>query len=225
MATRKTPKATPAEKDPADRMPKRPPIGHIRGFFLMLLTLAAVTAPHWPPHSGTHEAMSFLGHLLVSGGVLIRVAASLYIGGRENESLITDGPFSLVRNPLYLGALLAATGAAMLTGSIIIASLLPAAVAIYYRMWAAREEAYLNRKFGARYRKYADRVPRWLPERPLWRMPARDQWRGPAEISIRPYFVLRAAMDASVILLAIPLLEALCVLREHGVVPTLLNLP
>lgn len=190
---------------------------HTRIFCFLLIPILAVISPRWPENSMAHEIMEFWGHLFVSGGVLIRVFSSVYIGGRKNEALITEGPFSVVRNPLYVGSFLAMTGLALLTGSLALTAFLIAAFSAYYHITVGREELFLQRKFGARYRKYADRVPRWVPEPRLW--------QGPREIVVRPYFVLKAAMDGSVFLLIVPLLEGLCELREHGVVPTLLNLP
>ncbi|MHC5542847.1 methyltransferase family protein [Singulisphaera rosea] len=200
-------------------------IRHTRIFCLLLVPLVAVTSPRWQVHTLPYEIMTFWGHLFVAGGVLIRIYSSLFIGGRKNEMLITEGPFSVVRNPLYLGSFLAMSGLVLLTGSITFTGVLLAAFLLYYRITVMREEIFLHRKFGARYRKYVERVPRWLPERNLWMLPAQSRWNGQREMNVRPYFVLRAALDGSVFFLIIPLLEGLCALREHGVVPTLLNLP
>jgi protein-S-isoprenylcysteine O-methyltransferase Ste14 len=190
---------------------------HTRIFCFMLIPLLAVTAPRWPENSPTHEIMEFWGHLFVSGGVLIRILSSVYIGGRKNESLITEGPFSVVRNPLYFGSFLAMTGVALTTGSLTFLAVMIVAFCLYYRVTVKREEAHLEAKFGARYRNYAARVPSWLPEPLLW--------EEPREIKTRPPFVRLAVMDASVFLLVVPLLEVLCELRENGVLPVFLTLP
>ena len=225
MTTNKTSEAATDGSKSASNILLKARTRHTRIFCPLLILLVAVTSPRWQMHSLPYEIMTFWGHLFVAGGVLIRIYSSLFIGGRKNEMLITEGPFSVVRNPLYLGSFLAMTGLALLTGSITFTAVLVSAFAIYYRITVKREEIFLNRKFGARYRKYADRVPRWLPERNLWRLPDHGQWKGPREVNVRPYFVLRAALDGSVFFLIVPLLEGLCALREHGVVPTLLNLP
>lgn len=225
MALPKNSKVASAEVETAGNDMFKARIRHTRIFCLLLIPLVAVTSPKWPMHSLPHELMAFWGHLLVSGGVLIRVFSSLYIGGRKNEALITEGPFSIVRNPLYVGSFLALTGLALVTGCVSFTAVLIVTFAVYYRVTVRREEFFLHRKFGARYRKYADRVPRWLPESNLWKLPERSLWKGHWEISVRPCFVLRSALDASVFLLIVPLLEGLFELRENGVVPTLLNLP
>ena len=192
-------------------------IRHTRIFCFLLIPILAVTAPSWPEHSLPHEIMEFWGHLFVSGGVLIRVLSSVYIGGRKNEALITTGPFSVVRNPLYVGTFLALVGIALMTASVTIIAILVTAFCLYYHVTVKREEAYLQQKFGARYRNYCLRVSRWVPEPLLW--------EEPREITTRPPFVRRTALDASVFLLVVPLVEGLCELRENGVIPVIFNLP
>lgn len=192
-------------------------IFHTRIFCLLLIPLLVVAAPGWPEHSLPHEIMEFSGHFLVSGGVLIRVLSSVYIGGRKNAALVTEGPFSIVRNPLYVGSFLALTGLALMTASLTLMAIMIAAFCLYYSATVRREEAYLQQKFGATYRSYAERVPRWVPEPLLW--------EEPRETRTKPYFVRRAALDASVFLLIVPLLQGLCELRESGAVPVLLILP
>lgn len=78
------------------------------------------------------------------------------------ESLVTDGPNRLSRNPLYLGATLTYAGIAIASNSLI--ALLPLLVALVLidRGVIAREERYLERKFGARYTDYKHRVRRWI---------------------------------------------------------------
>ena len=206
----------PKEQSPNNTLLKAR-IRHTRIFCFLLIPVLAVTAPSWPEHSLPHEIMEFWGHLFVSGGVLIRVLSSVYIGGRKNESLITNGPFSVVRNPLYVGTFLALVGVALMTGSMTAIAILVTAFCLYYHVTVKREEVYLQQKFGARYRSYSERVPRWVPEPLLW--------EEPRETTTRPPFVRRAALDASVFLLVVPLVESLCELREHGVIPVILNLP
>ena len=79
-----------------------------------------------------------------------------------SESLVTDGPNRFSRNPLYLGATLAYVGIAIVSGTSV--ALLPLAVALVVidRGVIAREERYLERRFGARYTEYKRRVRRWI---------------------------------------------------------------
>lgn len=88
----------------------------------------------------------------------------------EGHELVTSGPFSRVRHPIYsaLLGLLLATGLAWSSWPMTLA-----AVAVYLlgtHLRAGREEGLLLAQFGDRYRDYARRVPRLLPR--LRAMPA-----------------------------------------------------
>lgn len=191
-------------------------IKHTRLFLAILAPLVLVTAPYWPASSWPHRAMDWVAHLLVPVGVAVRVFASLYVGGRKNDDLVTWGPFSIVRNPLYVGSFIATMGLALLTASVAITVLVALAFAAYYSATVAREEVYLHRKFGVRYRQYLRRVPRWIP--------GMSMWDSPEELGTKPRFVLRTIRDTALFFLCIPVLEALCDLRSDGSVPTLLTL-
>ena len=54
--------------------------------------------------------MSILGFVLVVFGSFGRIWASLYIEGNKTKNLITAGPFSMVRNPLYFFSLIMLIG-------------------------------------------------------------------------------------------------------------------
>jgi len=80
----------------------------------------------------------------------------------EPERLVTDGPYGLTRNPMYLGHLVFLSGLVALTRS-------PVALAGLGLQWqrlaerARLDERRLADRFGHEYVEYVERVPRWLP--------------------------------------------------------------
>jgi protein-S-isoprenylcysteine O-methyltransferase Ste14 len=77
-------------------------------------------------------------------------------------TIVDTGPFGLTRNPIYLGMMLGLIGLATAFNSLwLLLLLVPFALLIRYAV-VAREEAYLERKFGDVYRSYCSRVRRWL---------------------------------------------------------------
>ena len=78
------------------------------------------------------------------------------------EAIVTDGPYRLTRNPAYLGMVLTYAGIALVSNSPWALAPLPVAIAIIDRGVIAREERYLERKFGSRYLDYKRRVRRWI---------------------------------------------------------------
>jgi protein-S-isoprenylcysteine O-methyltransferase Ste14 len=112
----------------------------------------------------------------ILGGALILVGLSLATTGIRNFSragtpvqsteptraLVTTGIHTWSRNPIYLGMFLIYGGigtAAQSTWVLMIA--LPLAITIRYGV-VAREEAYLEQRYGDAYRTYKARVRRWL---------------------------------------------------------------
>jgi protein-S-isoprenylcysteine O-methyltransferase Ste14 len=79
-----------------------------------------------------------------------------------SEAIVTDGPYRLTRNPAYLGMALTYAGIAILANAPWALAPLPVAIAVIDRGVIAREERYLERKFGARYTDYKRRVRRWI---------------------------------------------------------------
>jgi protein-S-isoprenylcysteine O-methyltransferase Ste14 len=112
----------------------------------------------------------------MTGGSVILVGLALAAAGIRNFSraatpvpskeptrvLVTTGIHGWTRNPIYLGMFLVYGGigiAAPSPWTLILT--LPQVITIRYGV-VAREEAYLERRFGDAYRDYKDRVRRWL---------------------------------------------------------------
>jgi protein-S-isoprenylcysteine O-methyltransferase Ste14 len=112
----------------------------------------------------------------ITGGSMILVGLALGAAGIRNFSraatpvptnqptraLVTTGIHGCTRNPIYLGMFLVYGGIGIATRSPwILILMLPLAMTIRYGV-VAREERYLETKFGATYRAYKASVRRWL---------------------------------------------------------------
>ena len=81
-----------------------------------------------------------------------------------NQTLVTSGPFRLVRHPMYFGGVLSAIGALLLyrTWSLLFICIhLPV-----FFIRARREEEALEQEFGDEWRAYCARVPAGVPGLP-----------------------------------------------------------
>ncbi|MCA6119871.1 isoprenylcysteine carboxylmethyltransferase family protein [Bradyrhizobium sp. WSM 1738] len=79
-----------------------------------------------------------------------------------STTIVDTGPYRFTRNPIYLGMVLGLMGLAIAFNSLwLLMMLVPFALVIRYGV-VAREEAYLERKFGDVYRRYCAQVRRWL---------------------------------------------------------------
>jgi protein-S-isoprenylcysteine O-methyltransferase Ste14 len=112
----------------------------------------------------------------VVGGCLILIGLAFFAAGVRNFSraatplptnqparvLVTTGIYRWTRNPIYLGFFLMYGGIGVAAQSPWVLILtLPIAITVRYGV-VAREEAYLERRFGDAYRDYKARVRRWL---------------------------------------------------------------
>ena len=81
---------------------------------------------------------------------------------RASTMIVAEGVFRWTRNPLYLGLTLVYCGLAILFESFAALLLLPFVLIIIRTYVIAREERYLETKFGDEYRRYRQRVRRWI---------------------------------------------------------------
>ena len=81
---------------------------------------------------------------------------------RPSRQLVVSGPYRLSRNPDYIGQALLYTGIAFVLNSIwVLLAELPTLLLIHYAI-IAREERYLETRFGAEYARYCQCVRRWF---------------------------------------------------------------
>jgi protein-S-isoprenylcysteine O-methyltransferase Ste14 len=82
---------------------------------------------------------------------------------QTTTELVTDGPFALVRNPIFAAMLPASAGLALMVPSVVAGGGLAALVVALELQVRVVEEPYLLRVHGERYRRYAARVGRFAP--------------------------------------------------------------
>lgn len=146
----------------------------IATLILVPATIAALlSTPAVPRGSGLDLALDFAGWALFLAGAALRFWATLYIGGRKRDMIVSEGPYSLCRHPLYLASfLMALSGAAFLASAIVSAAAIVAGI-VYLATTVHQEEAALARQHPRGWADYARRVPRVFPRSIAWRTPDR----------------------------------------------------
>jgi len=190
---------------------------HTTWFILLACAMLLFTGSTWPEQSLVHEGLEIIGALAVAVCVLGRVWSTAYIGGRKDREILAIGPYSIVRNPLYVFSFIGTVGVGLESGSLTVPAFLMVAFAVYYRRVVEREELFLLGRHGSLYAEYALRVPRWIPDFRLW--------NSPSEIILKPANLLCGIRDTSMFFLALPLLELLDRLQMAGILPVLLRVP
>ena len=123
-----------------------------------------------------HPILPVAGPFLVLAGEGLRWWAVGQIGviSRTRSTrlgpLITTGPFTLCRNPLYVGNLLIWAGFTVWSGLLWMLPITLGIFIVYYRSIIEWEEALLTERFGEAYTEYVSVTPRWWPR--LDRLPA-----------------------------------------------------
>lgn len=80
----------------------------------------------------------------------------------QSTALVTQGVFSLRRNPMYLGMVLMVAGIALFLGSLSPWFVVAGFMALLGRVFIVPEEQNLRQSFGAAYDEYGKRARRWL---------------------------------------------------------------
>lgn len=81
---------------------------------------------------------------------------------RPATVLVTDGVYRFTRNPMYVAMTLLYGAVALAADSVVTLVLLLPLLVVMRHGVIAREERYLDAKFGDGYRQYRGRVRRWL---------------------------------------------------------------
>lgn len=187
-----------------------------------LIAIAAVSAPfvcaiwlHTNPlfYAQVEHAGIFLIVIAIAG----RTWSAMHIGGHKKVLLIESGPYSIVRNPLYVFSLIGAAGIGAQTSSLTVAAVGTIATAVVLSLVVSKEEAYLREKFGDAFVRYTKRVPRFVPRIGIY--------RDVEQLTISTKIVYRTFLESSLFLLAIPVIDAIELARSLGWVPDLLHLP
>ncbi len=140
-----------------------------------LLGLLAGFALHWLfpvrlSKPGHHLIIYTLGISWILLGVLLagwalftfRQAGTSPNPHRASTTLAVQGPFTVTRNPIYLGMAMLCIGISLLANMLWPLLSVPLVVLALDRLVICKEERYLENKFGDSYRQYKNRVRRWI---------------------------------------------------------------
>lgn len=156
-----------------------------RSYLPLALAGIFLTAMHEYEYPGGSEALDHFWEafcLAISFfGLGIRVLAVGHTprgtSGRNTkkqiaDSLNTTGVYSVVRNPLYLGNFFMGLGVALFAHIWWLALLYVLLFWLYYERIIFAEEAFLRKRFGTEYVKWASVTPAMIPKLSLYRRPS-----------------------------------------------------
>src|SRR3990167_6423787 len=113
---------------------------------------------------------------MVVGYALLFIGIGLFAEGwrelyraRQENRLATEGLYGLVRHPQYTGLFIGLFGEGVVHWPTIFSVILFPIIVIAYTVLAYREEKYMLKQFGERYRAYKERTPMFFPGIRQWR--------------------------------------------------------
>jgi protein-S-isoprenylcysteine O-methyltransferase Ste14 len=164
-----------------------------------IVALAVFAPPKY--HNSVTEELIFEmpGFILLMLAALGRIWCGVYIAGRKDRVLCTDGPYSLTRNPLYFFSFLGVAGFFYALHNLPVLALAVLLFLGYYHFVIKSEERRLSVLFGDDYSQYIQSTPRFFP--------AFRAMRGKETCTIQPKIIERSLCEVAWFLLAIIFIE------------------
>ena len=134
-----------------------------RLFGLSLFSLLIFTTSYWHSAPLLDQTLFFFGVVLAVAGFCGRLWSLSYIAGRKKRELVTVGPYSLCRHPLYFFSFVGGIGLGLCTETLTAPLLVALAFGLYYPYILRTEETFLTAQFSE-YEEYKARVPLFFPK-------------------------------------------------------------
>lgn len=181
-----------------------------------LAAVMLLSVPAWEDEIVSLEAIEMIGTFMLLFCMFGRLWSILYVGDRKNVELVTSGPYSVTRNPLYFFSTMGAAGIGLMFGSLTLAGLSGALIYLILRETALKEAVFLRDAFGHDYAEYAGRTPLFWPN------PFRYRDSSDGRFSAR--VLKRTFVDGLYFLAIFPAVEVSEYLRDMGMLPTVFRL-
>jgi len=191
--------------------PQKKRILTIKFLSVLLLILMLTTQGH------PNIYMDILGFLLIVAAGLGRVWAASYIAGFKKGKVVQDGPYSIMRNPLYFFSFLGFAGIGLVFGSVVLAVLFVGVFLVTHLPIIRYEEGQLLELFGEEYATYKAKTPRFFPKPSLF--------HSPTMIDFYPKKFAKTLRESALLIASYGLIKFIVWLHENNILPNLVTLP
>ena len=186
-----------------------------RLFIVGIMALILISKSRW--EDNLWGAVFFLtGAVLIGIAVTGRLWCSLYISGYKSNTLITTGPYSMSRNPLYFFSFLGAIGVGLATETLTIPVCVAIVFALYYPLVIRSEQKKLAGKHGETFADYCKKVPAFFPSFKLL--------TEPEEYTVKPKIFRKTLFEVMWFVLFLGIVELKEAFEQANLLPTILNL-
>jgi len=185
-------------------------------FAFVLIIIILFSESHWEKISIFSDIFFLVGAILVGISTIGRLWCSMYISGYKTNTLITIGPYSMCRNPLYLFSLLGAVGVGLATESLILPFIILICFLIYYPFVIREEEKRLSQIHGKEFQNYCRKTPRFFPSFSLL--------NEPEQYIVVPKVFKKSLFDALWFIWLFGIIEIVEALHEWRIIPIFFRL-
>jgi protein-S-isoprenylcysteine O-methyltransferase Ste14 len=186
-----------------------------RVFVAGLVVLVLISKSGWE-NGLWGPAMFLAGAVLIGFATVGRLWCSLYISGYKSDTLITTGPYSLCRNPLYFFSFLGATGVGLATETLFIPACIALAFAFYYPMVIKAEQRKLAEIHKEAFSDYCKRTPVFFPALRLL--------TEPEEYIVKPKIFRKTLFEVLWFVWLLGIIELKEAAEQAGLLPTIFKL-
>ena len=139
-------------------------------YFLMCLVVAILISFLFPFAKVINDSYVYIGIPIIIGGIILEFWADTLFKKRKttvqpfkkSSALVTEGPFRISRNPMYLGFVLILLGLTILFGNILVIFVPIALIVTFELIFIPDEERLLEETFKDEYLRYKKQVRKWL---------------------------------------------------------------
>jgi len=180
-------------------------------FGLILLVFILFSSSRWEDVPLTGDLIFLIGCVFVGIGSLGRLWCSLYISGYKNDTLVTYGPYSISRNPLYFFSLIGGIGVGLATETVMIPLIIVIMFLIYYPNIIKNEERRLLNIHGEEFKRYCNKTPSFIPKFSLF--------EETEEYTVNPKIFRKNIIRAVWFIWFLGIMEIIEAFHETGVLP------
>lgn len=175
--------------------------GLIAGIILGAATALSLVSSSWfVEDTWTELGIDMVAWVTFLLGAALRLWATLYVGGRKEQTLVIEGPYSITRNPLYCGSFLMALALGIFLQSLIFIAAVVAVAWVHMALTVRAEERGLRAIHGDAFDAYCAATPGFIPNLRRFHSPATITVNMPAlrrEMSrLVRWFLLAVCMDS-----------------------------
>jgi protein-S-isoprenylcysteine O-methyltransferase Ste14 len=170
----------------------------------------------WEQQFVLRGLLLLIGCVFVSTAAIGRLWCSQYICAYKTKHLVTSGPYSLSRNPLYVFSSIGAVGLGFATETLTIPFVLALLFAVFYPKVIRDEETKLAELHGEPFKAYMASVPRFWPRN--------FKIVEPEEYMVSPVKFRHALLDAIWFVWILGIIQMAAALRNANILPTLYKL-